>query len=93
MTLIEAIKRLRLELESGNKSLLDVLNSARKAEVDLEALKKEKEVVEKSAKDQVSKLEVQVEKLKVQVGILEARDDQLKDKLVQPQTEVEDGKR
>ena len=86
MTLIDANKRLRLELESGNRSLLDALDSAQKVEVDLESLKKEKAATEKSAKDQASRLEVQVGKLEIHV-------DQLKDELVWSQAEVEDGKR
>ena len=89
MTLIEAKKRLQLELKSGNRSLLDALDSARKTEVDLESLKREKaaaEKSEKSAKDQVNRLEVQVGKLEIHV-------DQLKDELVWSQAEVEDGKR
>ena len=55
--MIDVNKRLWLELESGNKSLLVALNSAKKIEADLETLKKEKAIAKKSAKGQVTKLE------------------------------------
>ena len=76
MTLIEANKRLRLELESGNRSLTNALSSAKKTEADLETLKKEKVVAKKIAKDQAARLQGQV-------GKLEAHIDQLKDELSQ----------
>ena len=85
MTLIEANKRLRLELESGNRSLTDALSSAKKTEADLETLKKEKAVAEKIAKDQAAKLQGQVGKLEAHIG-------QLKDELSQAQAEAEEGK-
>ena len=59
MTLIEANKRLR-QLESGNRSLLDALDSARKVEVDLETLKKEKVAVEKSPRIRLTSLRLKL---------------------------------
>lgn len=92
-TLIDVNKRLWLELESGNKSLLVALNSAKKIEADLETLKKEKAIAKKSAKGQVTKLEAQVGRFEIQVRELEAQVDQLKDELAQSQAEAEEGKR